>query len=265
MTGAPLFVRVLGAGFAAVMLVFLLAPLFVVIAASLSAGDYLIFPPQGLSLKWYQEIAADRRYHEALATSLALAAVSTAIAVPLGTAASIGLARFQFPGKALAQLLFLSPLLFPAIVVAIGLLIFASKAFGGSSFAVVAAGHAAMAIPFVVRAVTAVLEGVDPATEEAARVMGAPWWKRYALVTLPQCQAGILAGALLAFLVSFDDAVLVLFLRTPAIDTIPLRIYASLEFSPDPGVAAASTLLILITAVFVVGSDWLLAGRRITG
>ena len=84
-------------------------------------------------------------------------------------------------------------------------------------------------------------------------------------VVLPQCRTGILAGALLAFLVSFDDAVLVLFLRTPSIDTLPLRIYASLEFSPDPGVAAASTLLILMAAIVVIASERLLAGRRVVG
>ena len=91
------------------------------------------------------------------------------------------------------------------------------------------------------------------------------WQTPYLYVILPQCRAGIVAGALLAFLVSFDDAVLVLFLRTPTIDTLPLRIYSSLEFSPDPSVAAASTLLILLAAFIVLGSERLLAGRRIVG
>lgn len=251
--------------FAAVMLTFLLAPLIVVMAASLSAGGYLVFPPQGLSLKWYAEVIGDRRYQEALATSTLIATISTAISVPLGTAGAIAFARFAFPGRSAAQILFLSPLLFPTIVVAIGLLILASRVLGGSSLAVIIAGHVALSIPFVVRPVAAVLEGVDPATEEAARVMGARWWQRYLLVLLPQCRAGILAGTLLAFLVSFDDAVLILFLRTPLIDTLPLRIYSSLEFSPDPGVAAASTLLILLAALVVIASERLLAGRRIVG
>lgn len=251
--------------FVAAVVVFLLAPLVVVMAASLSAGGFLVFPPQGLSLKWYAEVMGDRRYQEALATSVLVAAISTAIAVPLGTAGAIALARFRFPGRSVMQLLFLSPLLFPTIVVAIGLLILASRTLGGSSIAVIVAGHVALSIPFVVRTVGAVLEGVDRATEEAARVMGARWWQRYLLVVLPQCRAGIMAGTLLAFLVSFDDAVLVLFLRTPLIDTLPLRIYSSLEFSPDPGVAAASTILILVAAFVVIASERLLAGRRVVG
>jgi putative spermidine/putrescine transport system permease protein len=264
MTGASAGLRIATSIFVALVVLFLLAPLVVVMAASLSAGGYLVFPPQGLSLRWYAEVLADRRHQEALLTSLLIATLATAIAVPLGTAGALALSR-PFPGRSAAQLLFLSPLLFPTIVVAIGLLILASRMLGGSSLPVIVAGHVALAIPFVVRPVAAVLEGVDPATSEAARVMGARWWQRYGLVVLPQCRAGILAGALLAFLVSFDDAVLVLFLRTPAIDTLPLRIYSSLEFSPDPGVAAASTLLILLAVVVVLGSERLLAGRRVVG
>jgi len=241
--GAPLAIRAVAALFVVLMIVFLLAPLVVVMAASLSA----------------------RRYQEALTTSCVIALLSTAIAVPLGTAGAIALTRFRFPGRSAAQLLFLSPLLFPTIVVAIGLLILASRLLGGSSIAVIVAGHVALAIPFVVRTVGAVLEGVDRATEEAARVMGANAWRRYSLVVLPQCKSGIMAGTLLAFLVSFDDAVLVLFLRTPSIDTLPLRIYASLEFSPDPGVAAASTILILMAAFVVLISERLLAGRHVVG
>lgn len=265
MIGPSLGLRVAAAIFVAAMIVFLLAPLVVVMAASLSAGGFLVFPPQGLSLKWYAEVLGDQRYRDALTTSAVIAVFSTVTAVPLGAAGAIALSRFQFPGKSVAQLLFLSPLLFPTIVVAIGLLILASRALGGSSIAVIVAGHVVLSIPFVVRAVGAVLEGVDPATEEAARVMGARWPQRYLLVLLPQCQAGIFAGALLAFLVSFDDAVLVLFLRTPLIDTLPLRIYSSLEFSPDPGVAAASTILILLAALVVIATERLLAGRRVIG
>lgn len=264
MTGAPIGLRIAASVFVALVVLFLLAPLVVVMAASLSAGGYLVFPPQGLSLRWYAEVLSDRRHQEALLTSLLIATLATAVAVPLGTAGALALSR-PFPGRSAAQLLFLSPLLFPTIVVAIGLLILASRALGGSSLPVIIAGHVVLAIPFVVRPVAAVLAGVDPATGEAARVMGARPWQRYLLVTLPQCRAGIAAGALLAFLVSFDDAVLVLFLRTPAIDTLPLRIYSSLEFSPDPGVAAASTLLILLAAMVVLASERLLAGRQAVG
>ncbi|WP_342358990.1 ABC transporter permease [Terrarubrum flagellatum] len=263
--GLPISLRAAAVAFVCLIIIFLLAPLVVVMAASLSAGGYLVFPPQGRSFRWYAEVLSDRRYQEALATSAWIAIIATAISAPLGTAAAIALTRFDFRGRAATQVLFLSPLFFPTIVVAIGLLIMASRALGGSSVGVIVAGHVALAIPFVVRAVGAVLEGVDRSTDEAARVMGARWWQRYLLVTLPQCSSGILAGALLAFLVSFDDAVLILFLRTPAIDTLPLRIYSSLEFSPDPGVAAASTLLIIMAAFIVLASERLLAGRRAIG
>ena len=107
MTGAPFLLRAAAAAFVAAMLLFLVAPLVVVMAASLSAGGYLVFPPQGLSTRWYAEVLGDRRWQDALTTSFIIALISTAIAVPLGTAGAIALTRFRFRGRALAQLLFL--------------------------------------------------------------------------------------------------------------------------------------------------------------
>lgn len=262
---APSGLRAGVIAFTGLMLLFLLAPLVVVMAASVSAGGYLVFPPQGLSLRWYEAIFADRRYIEAAWTSLRVAVATTVIAVPIGTAAAIGLSQPGGRWRGAYELLFLSPLLLPTILLAIGLMIVAANVFGGSSVVWLVIGHVVLALPYVVRTVGAVIQGIDPATEEAARVMGARWWQRLTLVTLPQCKSGIFAGAFLAFLVSFDDAVLILFLRTPTIDTVPLRIYASLEFSPDPGVAAASTCLILIAAVTVLATERLLGGRRVVG
>lgn len=246
--------------------VFLLAPLAVVAAASLSAGGFLVFPPQGLSLRWYSEVWGDPRYVQAAWTSLVLALITVAISVPLGTAAALSLRRpGALPLRGLWEFLFLSPLVLPAVVLAIGLLILASNLAGGPSKAALVAGHVVIALPYVVRTVTAVLAGVDPATDDAARVMGASTWQRLSMVTLPQAKAGIAAGAVLAFIVSFDDAVLVLFLRAPTLETIPLRIYAGLEFSPDPGVAAVSTCLILLAAVAVGVTDRLLGGKQVVG
>jgi putative spermidine/putrescine transport system permease protein len=103
-----------------------------------------------------------------------------------------------------------------------------------------------------VRTVGAVMAGIDPATEEAARVMGARWWQRYLYIVLPQCRAGILAGAFFAFTISFDDAVVAIFLRGPDTETLPIKIYTELEFTTDPSVAAVSTLLILLTLLIAL-------------
>ena len=247
-------------------LVFLLAPLAVVAAASLSAGAFLVFPPQGLSLRWFVSVWSDPRYLEAAWNSLVLALATVAIAVPLGTAAALALrARRALPARSAFEFLFLSPLVLPTVVLGIGLLILASTLAGGPSRAALVGGHVVIALPFVVRTVGAVLAGIDPATDDAARVMGARAWQRLLLITLPQAKAGIAAGAVLAFIVSFDDAVLVLFLRSPTFETVPLRIYAGLEFSPDPGIAAVSTCLILLAALAVGVSERLLGGRRVIG
>ncbi|MBL8589203.1 MAG: ABC transporter permease [Methylobacteriaceae bacterium] len=251
----PALAAALGVALAAAAAIFMLAPLAVVIASSVSASEFLVFPPRGFSLRWYQEILASSVYLRALGVSLTLAAVVTVISVALGAAAAIGLSR---PGVRFAgalQGLFLSPLMLPTILLGIGLLMLASRYANGPSFAVMALGHVVVTLPYVVRTVSAVLARVDPSLEEAARVMGAPWWRRYWHVVLPQARPGLAAGAFFAFNVSFDEAVVALFLRAPGVETLPLLIYSKLEFSPDPSVAAAATLMIAMTVAVMIALD----------
>jgi putative spermidine/putrescine transport system permease protein len=237
---------------------FMLAPLAVVIASSFSASEFLVFPPRGFSWRWYQEILASSVWLRALWVSLALACVVTVISTALGAAAAIALSRPGAPFAAAATGLFLSPLMLPTILLGIGLLMMASRYANGPSFAVMALGHVVVTLPYVVRTVAAVMARVDPALEEAARVMGAPAWRRYWHVVLPQARPGIAAGAFFAFNVSFDEAVVALFLRAPGVETLPLLIYSKLEFSPDPSVAAAATLMIAMTVAVMVGLDRIL-------
>ena len=122
-------------------------------------------------------------------------------------------------------------------------------------------GHVVITVPYVVRTVSAVLVGIDRATEEAARVMGANALQRYWYIILPQAAAGIAAGAFFAFNISFDDAVVAIFLRGPDTETLPIKIYTEIEFSTDPSVAAVSTLMILITVVMIVAVERLIGLR----
>jgi putative spermidine/putrescine transport system permease protein len=248
----PPAVRAAATLLAALFAVFMLAPLAVVVLASLSASEFLVFPPRGWSLKWYSEILGSGEYLEAARTSLVLALAATAVALAIGVPAAVALARFRLPGAAALQALFLGPLVLPTIILAIGLLMVVSRQLGGASFWALAVGHGVVTMPYVVRTVAAVLATADPRLEEAARTMGAGFWATLALVTLPQARAGIAAGAFLAFNVSFDEAVLALFLRTPELVTLPVVIYSKLEFSPDPSVAALATLMIAVTALLVV-------------
>ena len=133
----------------------------------------------------------------------------------------------------------------------------------GPSFTGLVVGHVVITIPYVIRTVTASLADMDSNLDEASRMMGARWWQRYLLVILPQCKTGMATGAFFVFNISFDDAVVALFMRAPDIETLPMRIYSTLEFSPDPSVAAVSTIMIGITVMLILIMNRLLGLSRI--
>jgi len=256
----------IGGGLAIVLVViFMLLPLAIVAATSVTAGNFLTFPPQGFSLRWYGEVLASPAYLDAAKTSLILATLVTLSSVVVGTAAAIALHRRVLPGSSVLSALFLSPLVLPTIIFGIGLLIVASVYFDGPSLVALWLGHTVITLPYIVRTVTAVLADADPQIEEAAGTMGAGPIKRLWFVTLPQAQAGIIAGGFFAFNVSFDEAVVALFLRSPGVETLPMRIYGQLEFSPTPAVAAVSTLMIVLTIILIVAIERFLGLRRVAG
>ncbi len=248
----PRWVLVASAMFLLTIAAFMLVPLLVVIASSLSTSAFLVFPPPGLSLRWYGEILGSDAYMNAGWTSLRLALITVFLALALGTPAAIALSRFRFRGRNAIESIFLSPLILPSLIFAIGLLIVFSRYATGPSFAGLVIGHTVITMPYVIRTVSANLADIDPHLDEAARIMGARWWQRYLLVILPQCRTGMAAGAFFAFNISFDDAVIALFMRAPNIETLPMRIYSTLEFSPDPSVAAVCTIMIVMTMVLVI-------------
>jgi putative spermidine/putrescine transport system permease protein len=242
---------------------YMVLPLLVVAAASLTGGEFLVFPPSTLSVRWYAEVLRSGKYLGPAWTSLQLASLVTVLALAVGAPAAYVLARRRFPGRRLLEAAFLSPLILPTIVLGIALLVAFSRYAGGPSFWALAAGHVVITLPYVIRTLGAVLAVVDPAHEEAARTMGAGWWARYRYVVLPQCREGLVASAFFAFIISFDDAVVALFLRAPGVETLPLRIYSELEFSTSPAVAAVSTLVVGATVGLILAGERLLGLRRL--
>lgn len=250
----PFWLRVTAVVFLLLLAVFLLAPLVVVVGVSVSESQFVAFPPKGFTLRWYENALSSQAYVDAFKLSGLLAVLVTASATAIGGAAAIALSRRRQPGGGL-ETLFLSPLVLPSIIFAIGLLMLWSAIFGPTSFLALWIAHTVVAIPYVVRTTLAVLAESDPFLEEAARTMGANRVQRLWFVVLPQCWPGLVAGAFFAFNISFDEAVLSLFLRTPRLTTLPVHIYGQLEFSPDPTVAAVSTLMILITVALMLILD----------
>jgi len=258
----PTPLRILAIVFVILTGLILLAPLVVVVGVSVSENQFIAFPPQGFSFKWYEKVLASPEYLAAGATSLQIALLVTLSATIIGGAAAIALHRRQLPFSDILATFFLSPLVLPTIIYAIGMLMFWSAAFGPVSTATLWIGHTVIALPYVVRTTLAVLAESDPFLEEAARTMGAGRIQRLFHVVVPQCIPGLAAVAFFAFNISFDEAVLSLFLRKPGLTTLPVQIYGQLEFSPDPSVAAVSSIMIALTIVLIVIIDRMLGLSR---
>lgn len=248
-----------------VTLVFVLTPLLVVVGVSVSENQFVAFPPQGFSLRWYEKVLSGDVYLRAAWTSLKLALSVTLTATLVGGACAIAIHRRKLPAADVLSALFLSPLILPTIIYAIGMLMFWSRWIGVTDLNTLWLGHTVIALPYVIRTTLAVLADADPFLEEAARTMGAGRLQRLQHVVLPQCMAGLMAGAFFAFNISFDEAVLSLFLRTPETVTLPIQIYSQLEFSPDPSVAAVSTLMMILTIILIVVIDRLIGIGRMAG
>lgn len=245
-------------GLASVLvLAFLVLPVLVVVPMSFSSARFLSFPPPGFSLKWYENFFGREAWTGAAWLSLWVGLAVTTLSVVLGTPAAIGLMRGRFPGKRLAHALILSPIVAPGIIVAIGVY-YAYAGFGlvGNPAAIVVA-HTCLATPFVVINVSVSLAGVDPRLEQAAQNLGATPWGVFRQVTLPLIQPGLLAGAIFAFVTSFDELLVALFLSGSTAVTLPRRMWEQIRFSIDPTLAAASSLLILLTTLLMLSAELL--------
>ena len=243
------------------VLVFLLAPVVVVVLASFDGGDpvagraFLNFPPSSLSLQWYFSIQP-RLFHS-LWISFLVACFAAGIGTVIGVPAALGLVRGNLPGKTLLSALFRAPLQIPFIVIGVAFLqtyYLLGNAFGiriAGSFIALAIGHLFVATPYVIGSVGSVLLRFNPNLEEAALSLGASRWRTFRRVTLPIIMPGIYAGALFAFMVSFGDVPISLFLASPRYATLPLEIFHSMEFDFDAAVLAISTLIVFASLVIL--------------
>ena len=233
----------------ALIALYLLAPVLVVVATSVTTTAYPVFPPHGFTLRWYGEFLNNPEFMSGVRLSALLAFAATLIATCLGTAAALGLARGPRRTRSALAALFLSPIVFPAIVLGLALLIFYSRVGFSGSFAGLVAAHVVLVTPFVVRLVAASLAEFDDSVEEAARNLGAGWPRVFFQVTLPIIRPGVVAGAVFAFIISFDELVVTLFLAGPGMQTLPIWIYSFVQYNSTPIISAISTTLIVAWVV----------------
>ena len=246
----------------ALILLVMIAPIVVVIVLSFSSAAYLTFPPPAFGVRWYQTYLGSRDWLAATALSIEVAIAVVVLATVLGTLAAMGLARLPAVARLLAAGLILSPLIMPVIIVAIGLY-YAFARFGlvGTPLGLILA-HTCLAVPFVVTSVGASLARLDRRLEMASLGLGATPLGTFRQVTLPLILPGVLVGALFAFITSFDELVVALFLSGANAVTLPRRMWEDLRYALDPTIAAVSTLTIAVTVPPLLWAHW---SRRRSG
>lgn len=246
------------------VLVFLLGPIAVVLVIAFSADSYLAFPPSGLSLRWFETFfQGDPTWMQSFWRSLSVALPTAAFAVLLGTPAALAIARLRFRGRGAAEYLLLAPLLISPMITAIGLYgQFANLHLVGTTVALVL-GHSVLALPFVVMNVAVSARSLDARIEQAAMSLGARPRTVLRRITLPLLAPGMIAAGFFAFLVSFDEVVVSLFLSGLE-PTLQKRMWDDIRLEISPAVAAASVVLIAITLVaFAFGGLALRRSRRV--
>lgn len=246
------------------VLVFLLAPLFVIVPLSFNAEPYFSFTdkmltlnPDGFSLRWYRDIINNPQWLEAMGNSLIIAIASTALATVLGTLAAIGLARSNMPYRDFFMALLISPLVVPIVIAAAGMYFFYSSVGLAQTTLGIIFAHTALGVPFVVITMTATLSGFDRNLIKAALSLGANPMTAFYRVTLPLVAPGMISGALFAFAASFDEVVTVLFLGGPEQRTIPRQMWSGIREQISPTILAVATILIIFSSLLLLAVEML--------
>lgn len=251
---------------AALVALFLAMPLAVCIVLSFDARDFLgRFPPTALSLRWYRAFFDNPDYLGGLVISVELAVLATAIAVIVGTAAALALARFRFRGRNTLEAIFLMPKFVPTVVVGFSLLGFTAAIGLRDAFTRLLIGHAVIVLPFTIRAALASLIGIRPSLVEAAVSLGASERRALLDVVVPLARTGIAAGAVMAFVLSFDEVAVSLFLSDAFTQTLPVVLIAEMRANLNLTIAAVSVAFLTLSGIVLMALDRTLGLDRVIG
>jgi putative spermidine/putrescine transport system permease protein len=235
-----------------IVLLFLISPIIAIMPLSFNSETFFSYPMPGYSLKWYEDFFFNDRWTSALKMSFIVAIATTALATFLGTVAALGLSRSDFPAKASVMAVLISPMIVPIIISAVGMFKFyAQMNIAGTLIGVILA-HTALATPFVVITVTATLSAFDKTLIRAGASCGAPPHTVFFKVMMPLILPGMISGALFAFVTSFDEVVVVLFLASPEQRTLPLQMFSGIREMISPTITAAATVLVLFSTALLV-------------
>ena len=238
--------------------VFLVVPILVIIPLSFNELPYFTFTPEmlafdsaGYSTKWYEEFFTEESWQRAVQNSLFIAVFATVISTFLGTLAALGLSRPEMPFRSTIMALLISPMIVPLIISAAGMYFFYSRIGIASTHFGVILAHAALGIPFVVITVTATLVGFDHSLTRAAASLGSSPTRTFFTVIVPLILPGVISGGLLAFITSFDEVVVVLFVGSVEQRTIPWKMFSGIREEIRPTILAVATLLVFLSIVLL--------------
>ena len=235
-----------------ISITFILIPLLVVIPASFTSNSYPSFPPEGFSLKWYTMLLDRPEFIEALWNSVKFALLAAFFSVFFGTLGALAIAKYEIPGKSYITSILTAPLSVPQLVLGVALLIyFTPLMLSGTSMGFLLA-HIVICIPYVIRLVLTGLSGFDYNLERAAAILGASPTTVFWRVTLPLIRPAIISGALFAFLTSFDNVTISLFMVSSDMRTLPIEIFSQMQDSYNPIVASVSSVVIFISVILIV-------------
>jgi len=245
-----------------ITLTFLIGPFFIIVAAGLSAGDFLAFPPEGLSLKWYIKVFEVESFRESFALSMFLAVFGTITALFLGVPAAYALSRYNIPYGETIKTVVAAPIIVPGIIVGLALLRYLVVPLNLTITLALFLAHTALVLPYAVRVVSSSLNNLRSDMEEAAVLLGCSRIGAFIRVVLPNIQSGVLAAFILGFVTSFNQVPVSLFLSGPGVRTLPIDMLSYMEITYDPSVAALSALLALMSVIIIFVAEKFLGFSR---
>jgi len=244
------------------VLLFLVVPILVIIPLSFNSDSYFTYPLAGFSLKWYAAFFESPNWLLALRNSLLVAGVATLLSTLLGGAAALGLSHPRFPFKRLAMAIILAPMILPVIISAVALYFTVTRLGLTDSLPALILAHTTIAAPFVIIAVSAGLEGFDQNLMRAAASLGAPPMVAFRRVMLPLLAPSVATGAIFAFVASFDDLVIALFVAGTEQRTLPRQMWSGVRENLDPTILAVATMLVGLSAVVLLAVGLLRRSQR---
>ena len=240
---------ILLAVFTVLAVIYMISPMAIIVLNSFSSVAYNVFPPEGLSLRWYVKLIEQGDFYPAAVRSLVLATLATAIAMVIGTLASYSLVKYAIRGRDFIKGFLLSPVVLPKIVIGAAIFMFVVQIRMSGNYSSLLLTHVLIVFPFVLALISASLANFDWSQQEAAMDLGAGPIQTFFRVVLPQIWIGMTVAALFAFFISFDQVEVTLFLARPGVSTLPVEMFLFLQKWQDPTIAALSTIIVGFAAI----------------